>query len=167
MSEPVAVVDCEDIALARELFTEYLEATIEETGLPNPEESPGVLEWMRADIEALPVPYVPPDGALLVARVGDAVAGSVGLARVDATTTELRRLWVRPSFRRAGVARALTVASLERAADLGYERIVLDVVPSRTGAIDLYRSLGFTEIEPYDEYPFPMVFLGRDLRTGR
>lgn len=166
MSEPVTVVDCADIALARVLFTEYLEATIEETGLPNPEESPRVLEWMRSDIDALPGPYVPPEGALLVARVGDAAAGSVGLARVDATTAELRRLWVRPSFRRAGVGRALTVASLDRAAALGYERLVLDVVPSRTGAIDLYRSLGCTEIEPYDEYPFPMVFLGREVRRG-
>jgi putative acetyltransferase len=165
VSEPAGIVvsDGDDLPLARELFTEYLEATIAETGLPNPEESPGVLEWMRTDIEALPGPYVPPDGALLVAWVGGAAAGSVGLARLDATTTELRRLWVRPAFRRAGVARALTVASLERAAALGYERLVLDVVPSRTGAIDLYRSLGFAEIEPYDEYPFPMVFLGRAL----
>ena len=163
MSGRVTIVDCDDIPLAQELFTEYLRATIEETGLPNPEQSPGVLEWMRSDIEVLPGPYVAPDGALLVAHVDDAAAGSVGLARLDATTTEVRRLWVRPPFRRAGVARALTVACIERAAKLGYERIVLDVVPSRTGAIDLYRSLGFTEIEPYDEYPFPMVFLGRAL----
>jgi len=41
---------------------------------------------------------------------------------------------------------------------------VLDVVPSRTGAIALYRGLGFAEIEPYDQYPFPMVFLGRKVR---
>ncbi len=160
-TDGIDVGDCDDIPLARTLFREYLEATIEEIGLPNPEESPTVLAGMRADIDALPWPYVPPNGALLVARMGDAAAGSVGLARLDATTTELRRLWVRPSFRRAGVARTLTVASFERAAALGSERIVLDVVPSRTGAIDLYRSLGFTEIEPYDEYPFPMVFLGR------
>jgi ribosomal protein S18 acetylase RimI-like enzyme len=160
-TDGLVVSDCDDILLARELFTEYLEATIEETGLPGPKESPGVLEWMRADIEALPRPYTAPDGALLVARVGDAPAGSVGLARLDASTTELRRLWVRPRFRRRGVARALTVASVDRAAELGYARVVLDVVPSRTGAIDLYRSLGFTEIEPYGEYPFPMVFLGR------
>jgi ribosomal protein S18 acetylase RimI-like enzyme len=157
----LVVSDCDDIALARRLFTEYLEATIEETGLPNPEQSPGVLEAMRSDIETLPGPYVAPDGALLVARLGDAPAGSVGLARLDETTAELRRLWVRAGYRRGGVARALAVASLVRAAELGYERVVLDVVPTRTGAIDLYRSLGFSEIEPYDEYPFPMVFLAR------
>jgi len=157
----VVVSDCDDIPLARVLFREYLEGTIEETGLPNPDESPAVLEWMHAEVDALPGPYVPPDGALFVARVGDGAAGSVGMARLGTDTTEVRRLWVRPAFRRAGVARALTVACIERAAALGYERIVLDVVPSRTGAIHLYRSLGFTEIAPYDAYPFPMVFLGR------
>jgi ribosomal protein S18 acetylase RimI-like enzyme len=160
--QPV-VLECTDVALARVLFTEYLEATIEETGLPDPDESPGVLEAMRRDIDDLPGPYVTPDGTILLARLDDAAAGSVGLARIDERTAEIRRLWVRPAARRAGVARALTVAALDHAAELGYERVVLDVVPSRKGAINLYRSLGFTEIEPYDEYPFPMVFLGRDL----
>jgi hypothetical protein len=60
----VVVSDCDDIPLARVLFREYLEGTIEETGLPNPDESPTVLEWMRAEVDALPGPYVPPDGAL-------------------------------------------------------------------------------------------------------
>ena len=161
-AEP-SVRPLDDVDLARQLFTEYLDGTIEETGLPNHEESPGVLEMMRRDIDDLPGPYVAPDGVLLVAWLAGAAAGSVGLARIDERTAEIRRLWVRPAARRAGVARALTVSALEHAGDLGYQRVVLDVVPSRTGAINLYRSLGFTEIEPYDEYPFPMVFLGRDL----
>jgi putative acetyltransferase len=163
MPGQLVVTDCDDLPLARKLFTEYLEGTIEETGLPKPEESPGVLEWMRRDIEALPGPYVAPDGALLVASLDGAPAGSVALARIDDDRVEIRRLWVRPHARRAGVARALTVACLERAVELGYRQVVLDVVPSRTGAIALYRSLGFTEIEPYDEYPFDMLFLGREV----
>lgn len=162
--EQIVVTDCDDVALVQQLFTEYLDGTIAETGLPNPEQSPGVLEAMRLDITQLPGPYVAPDGALLVAWIGERPAGSVGLARVDEHAVEVRRLWVRHEFRRAGVARALMVACLERAAALGYVRIVLDVVPERTGAIQLYRALGFHEIGPYDEYPFPMVFLGRDLR---
>jgi len=161
--EQIVVTDCSDATLAQQLFTEYLDGTIEETGLPNPEQSPGVLEAMRLDIAGLPGPYVAPDGALLVARLGELPAGSVGLARVDEHAVEVRRLWVRHDFRRAGVARALMVVCLDRATALGYASIVLDVVPERTGAIHLYRSLGFHEIEPYDEYPFPMVFLGRDL----
>ena len=161
-ADRLVVTECRDMALARQMFTEYLDGTIEETGLPNPDDSPGVLAALRRDIEQLPGPYVEPNGALLVASLDDAPAGSVGLARIDEHSVEIRRLWVRPGARRTGVARALTVACLERAAELGYERIVLDVVPSRLGAIELYRSLGFEEIDPYDEYPFEMLFFGRD-----
>ncbi len=39
----------------------------------------------------------------------------------------------------------------------------LDVVPERTAAIALYRSLGFVDAPPLHDYPFPMVPLGRDL----
>ena len=98
----VIIRACDDVALARVLFTEYLKATIEETGLPNPEELPGVLEMMRRDIEHLPGPYVAPDGTILFAWLAEAPAGSVGVARVDERTAEIRRLWVRPTARRAG-----------------------------------------------------------------
>jgi hypothetical protein len=53
----VVIRACDDVALARVLFTEYLEGTLEETGLPDPEDSPGALEMMRRDIERLPEPY--------------------------------------------------------------------------------------------------------------
>ena len=41
--------------------------------------------------------------------------------------------------------------------------MALDVVPERTAAIALYRSLGFRDTAPLHEYPFPMVFLAREL----
>jgi ribosomal protein S18 acetylase RimI-like enzyme len=41
--------------------------------------------------------------------------------------------------------------------------VTLDVVPTRTHAVALYRSLGFVDAEPIHEYPFAMVPLGRDL----
>jgi ribosomal protein S18 acetylase RimI-like enzyme len=157
-------LDGHDLSLVRELFTEYLDATIAETGQPNPDDSPEILAGMRRDIERLPGEYVSPDGALLVAWVDDVAAGSVALARIDDARAEIRRLWVRPTFRRRGVARALTLASIEHARTLGFDHVVLDVVPTRSGAIALYRALGFTDIDPYDDYPFEMVFLGRAIR---
>jgi ribosomal protein S18 acetylase RimI-like enzyme len=58
------------------------------------------------------------------------------------------------------MARAL----LEQAHALGYQRVVLDVLPSRTRARALWASFGFEEIEPYRSYPTPMVFMGRALQ---
>jgi ribosomal protein S18 acetylase RimI-like enzyme len=159
----VMVAECADLPLARRLFGEYLHATIAETGLPDPDGSPAVLAAMRREIERLPGPYAAPHGALLVASRADTAVGSAGLARIDEHRAEIRRLWVRPEARRRGVARDLTNACLLRAAALGYAQVVLDVVPSRVGAIALYRSLGFREIQPYDDYPFEMVFMGRSV----
>jgi len=39
----------------------------------------------------------------------------------------------------------------------------LDVVPNRSEAITLYRTLGFRVAEPFHAYSFPMVFLERNL----
>jgi ribosomal protein S18 acetylase RimI-like enzyme len=75
----------------------------------------------------------------------------------------MNRLWIRPAARRSGLGRALCEASMETARDLGFRRMALDVVPGRTNAIALYRSLGFVETAPAHVYPFAMVFLARVL----
>ncbi len=102
-------------------------------------------------------------GAYLVAEVDRAVAGAVGITPGNDGACEMHRLWIRPAFRGAGLARRLCEASLETARSLGFVRMALDVVPERAAAIALYRSLGFTETAPLHEYPFPMVFLVREI----
>ena len=46
----------------------------------------------------------------------------------------------------SGIYEATTVERDERA---GYERVRLDTLPAMEGAIELYRSLGFSEMAPY------------------
>ena len=49
------------------------------------------------------------------------------------------------------------------ARELGFTRMLLDVVPERTVAIALYEQLGFSPAPAIHEYPFSMVPLARDL----
>ena len=146
----------DDVALGMELVHEYVVATADETGHDVDRILP-----LIAELHDFRAHYLE-RGAFLVAHL-DGPAGCVGVTPGPAGTCEMNRLWVRPAFRRAGLARALSEASMRAARELGFTRMALDVVPGRTGAIALYRSLGFTDTAPLHDYPFPMVPLARNL----
>jgi ribosomal protein S18 acetylase RimI-like enzyme len=148
-----------DIELGAALVYEYVVATAEETGI-DVDVILGIIPDVKAD--GFADRYLD-GGAYLVADDEGDIVGGVGIAPLDERTCEMNRLWIRAPFRRGGHARTLCEASLDAARELGFRRMALDVVPERTGAIALYESLGFTAAPATHEYPFPMVFLARDL----
>lgn len=95
-------------------------------------------------------------------------AGCAGLAPCfPEHTAEVRRLYVRPACQGKGIARALMGAAHQHAAQHGITRLILGVLPARTGVIGFYRRLGYAETEPYaTESPVPMIYLER-LITAR
>jgi putative acetyltransferase len=133
------------VAVARELFREYADAI-------------GVdLEYQgfSAELAALPSPYEPAHGALLIAQVDGNPAGCVALRRLDDHTGEMKRLYVRPDFRSLGLAKRLIAAVILAARHAGYSELRLDTLPSMASAQALYRKLGFTEIAPYNNTHLP------------
>ena len=90
------------------------------------------------------------ENAAFVAWVDGSASGCVAVMRLDAERALLQRLFVQPDFRGRGLARALVLAALERAGDCGYGRVVLDTNKEQlSAAYALYRSVGFTECEPF------------------
>jgi GNAT superfamily N-acetyltransferase len=93
-------------------------------------------------------------GVFLVAhRDGDPVA-CAGLQRLDGTTGEVRRVFVRETARGEGVARVLLTTLLEAARELGYERVRLDTGDRLPEARSLFRAFGFRDIDDYNGNPY-------------
>ncbi len=112
-----------------------------------------------AEVADLPGEYTVPGGALLLATVDGEVAACGALrplTDVDyANACEMKRLYVRPAFRRFGLGRLLTQALMDRGLQAGYSTLLLDTLDDMEAARGLYSSLGFEEIAPYYFNPIP------------
>ena len=96
-----------------------------------------------------------PDGRLLLAFEGDVAVGTACMRRIRPDTAEIKRMYVQPSHRRAGVGRAMLDELVAAARTAGYQRIRLDSPDFMTAAHGLYRSSGFEEIGSYPESEIP------------
>ena len=141
----------ESYALGQEMVAEYVEATAEEMAT-----DPATFIPYIEGYSDFPGAFAP-EGDFLLARLSGKEAGCVGIKPLGNGVCEMKSLWVRPAHRGAGVAKALVLASLSRAAELGFRSMELDVLPSRLGAIQLYHSTGFEECPVSHEYTFEMV----------
>src|SRR5262245_32612973 len=87
-----------------------------------------------------------PHGRLLLARSGGRTIGCVAVRRVDDTTAELKRMYVRPTGRCLSAGAQLVRAAIAVAEDLEVDRLVLEtVLPDMATAVALYRAAGFVE----------------------
>jgi carbonic anhydrase len=135
----------DDIAQARALFLEYAASLGFDL----------CFQDFKSELVELPGEYAPPDGRLLLAFDDSQPAGCVALRKIGDGVCEMKRLYVRPAFRGKGIGRALAVAILDAARQIGYRTMCLDTIASMTEAIALYRSLGFKETAPYCHNPIP------------
>jgi putative acetyltransferase len=119
------------------------------------------------DLTDLQRRYGAPAGLALLACAGDVLAGCGALAATaDGGVAEIKRVYVRDSFRRQGLARALTLALAARAAESGYHTAAISTWPHNVQALALYRQLGFAPIAPFKRHAHAeLVFLGLALKT--
>jgi putative acetyltransferase len=93
-----------------------------------------------------------PRGVYLVAYLnGDPVACGA-LRPLDAHTAEVRRMFVRCSHRRRGLASAVLQALEQAARDFNYSTLRLETGYRQQPAMALYEARGFERIAPFGPY---------------
>ena len=143
MLEIAETVTEQDIETVKGLLSEYAESLDFDLCFQN----------FAQELASLPGEYARPDGCILLARQAGQTAGCVALRSLGNGICEMKRLYVRPRFRRRGIGRALAEAVVKQARAIGYSRMRLDTVPSMKDARSLYRSLGFEQIDAYRYNP--------------
>jgi ribosomal protein S18 acetylase RimI-like enzyme len=103
----------------------------------------------------LPGKYALPEGSVVLARSHGAVVGCAALRKVNTTTCELKRVYVRPVARGGSIGRRLVEHMIQQASAIGYTTMCLDVLPEFVAAQRLYESLGFVSAEPVSYNPVP------------
>ena len=140
----------------RELFWEYLQwanAKVEEIfGVKF-----DIVAMLEEDMNTLEK-FMPPKGRLLLGYVEDQPMGIACLKSLTDSVGEVKRMYVRPEARNRGLGRALLTQLLEKARQIGYQRVRLDSARFMTEAHQLYRTNGFREIEAYEGSEIPKEF---------
>lgn len=152
----VAAHEAKYLPAIRALFSEYVDSLNIDLCFQN----------IDQELAELPGKYAPPSGRLWLALENEEAAGCVALRKLEDGVCEMKRLYVRPVFRRRGLGQALALASITAAREIGYEVMRLDTLDTLHPALALYESLGFQRIAPYYDNPHPgVVFM--ELRLAK
>jgi DNA-binding MarR family transcriptional regulator/GNAT superfamily N-acetyltransferase len=105
-----------------------------------------------------------PAGAFLIAELNGHPIGCGAVKYRGSEAADIKRMWVAESARGLGIGRRL-LEELERMARAnGAQAVQLDTNQALVEAISLYRSAGYTEVEPFNDEPFAHHWFVKPLR---
>ena len=145
----------------RELFTEYTKLIIDQDRRYHE-----FLMMQNYEDELLhpEQKYSPPTGRLYLAYCDQALAGCIALRQLDETRCEMKRLYVRPGFRKQHIGSILVRRIINDAKAIGYKHLLLDTFPFLDVAVRMYERMGFRYIPRYNDSPMDStIYMQLDL----
>lgn len=109
--------------------------------------------------------YGLPNGDIMLAYWNDEVAGCIALAKMkEAGTCEMKRLYVKPGFRKNKIGRLLIEELLNSAKERRYRKMRLDTFLKLQAAVHLYEQFGFKNISAYYNNPLSgVVYMEKEI----
>lgn len=110
------------------------------------------LEWGQAAERYQPHHNLKSMACAVVAYVDGKPAGCGCWKPLDSRTAEIKRMYVRPAFRRKGVAARVLVTLEENAKARGRTSAVLETGAEMVGALCFYRAMGYRLVPNYGDF---------------
>jgi len=146
------------------LFREYADYLKEE--LAEFADLPWLIKYyeeFEEETSNLPTGYEPPLGFIILAIEDGQTAGMVTVGKLIDSECEMKKLFVRESYRGKGIGRKLCTRLIQKAKEIGYTHMRL--FTSLKTPLKLYESLEFIQISPYKHLPKELngVFMEKKL----
>ncbi len=143
----------EDLDAVRALIRDFFGWAMAHVAEGETDPNPSVFANLEAELSGLQGRFGAPSGCLLLARLDGAPAGCVAFYGQDATTMEIKRMFVRPEAWGKGVGRRMLEMLLTEAAATGYTHYRLSTHHKLHMAQALYRRAGFREVPGSADFP--------------
>jgi GNAT superfamily N-acetyltransferase len=143
----------EDLDAVRGLIREFFDWAKEHVAKGEEDPNPSVFANLEAELAGLPGRFGPPTGCLLLARLDGAPVGCVAFYGQDATTMEIKRMFVRPDAWGHGIGAQMLKVLLAEAKAAGYVRYRLSTHQKLHTAQALYRRAGSREVPGSADFP--------------
>ncbi len=128
-------------------FVRWTMAGIAET------DNPAIFEGLETELAGLPGRYGPPTGCLVLARLEGEPVGCVAFYAHDASTIEVKRMFVLPRARGHGIGGRMMAVLLAQARAAGFRRALLSSHHTMHAAHASYRRSGFVDVPLSADFP--------------
>ena len=108
----------------------------------------------------------PGAGAFVVATSDGRPVACGGVLELEPEIAEIKRMWVHPDWRGAGLGSRLLRHLEQVAADLGYPTVRLDTNGTLVEAIAMYERAGYRHIGRYNDNPYAEAWFEKRLTDG-
>ena len=111
-------------------------------------------QGLDEELKDLKSKYTGDEGEIIVALSdNNIVMGCVAYHRLNDSSCEMKRLFVKPDFRKLKLGEKLISEIIKHAKSKNYKEMFLDTIEPLKVAIHLYKKFGFVECEPYYHNP--------------
>ncbi len=121
-------------------------------------EDPQARVTLDADLKRIKAEYIDNRGDFLVVLTDGKIVGMGAIRNVDQETGEIKRMRVKPELQGQGIGKIILDKLIDRAKELGYKKLILDVAEKSEIARGLYESRGFKEYKRGEFYGDASVY---------